>query len=228
MGDDPLDLRASASEFQVRFFEDRAPPLPLPDSLIAEPLEIPEVYSPIIPQIEPLPPALLPAAAIQQQPMNGDQLAGSSQETTEPTNPGAAAQPESIVYLLDTSSSMGLQGRLPSACRALLDHVRRLHPESRFQVVTYDDRPIPLRLSPDDWSRPTQDTLQSLAVRLLKLRAEGGSQHEAAFNTALSRGATLVYWLSDEAETWPARPHKVEILSFRPRRWPASQEILSK
>jgi hypothetical protein len=104
------------------------------------------------------------------------------------------AQGKTIVYLIDSSSSMGPSGALDAACRQLRESIRRLPATARFQVITYNSSARPL-LS-DRWLDPTQD-LNRVEQAVAALQAVGGTNHNSLF-WALSFQPDALYFLTDD------------------------------
>lgn len=86
-----------------------------------------------------------------------------------PAEPGTRQGAEdALVLLLDTSCSMGLDGRLDAARRAIASAARRVDPETRFSLVTFDDRArivVPAATG----------AAEGLAAVVGRLREDGGS-----------------------------------------------------
>jgi hypothetical protein len=127
-------------------------------------------------------------------------------ETPPPLPPGTACEffgvpavGTSVVFVLDRSASMGLDGRLERARRELAASLRRLPPSARFQVIAYNRVAEPLRLPEYYGLLPaTPDAVAAAIAALDALTAEGGSEHGTALKQALMLGPDVVYFLTDE------------------------------
>jgi hypothetical protein len=104
-----------------------------------------------------------------------------------------------VVFVLDRSVSMALHGYLDSARAEIADALRRLSPETQFQVVLYQRHasvllgPLPSRL------HPAEPATVERAVRALEtVTAEGPTVHRAGMELALSLAPEAVVLLTDE------------------------------
>jgi hypothetical protein len=112
---------------------------------------------------------------------------------------GVPAVGTTVVYVLDRSASMGLDGRLGRARRELAASLRRLPPAARFQVVAYNKAAEPLRLPGGLGLVPATPAAVADAVAAVeRLPAEGGSDHLRALTAALALGPDVVFFLTDE------------------------------
>lgn len=125
-----------------------------------------------------------------------------SQETPEPRTsspPGTPLHgkpkgPISIVYVLDRSSSMGVDGMLRRACDSIRTSLSQLTADCRFQIVAYNggvDR-FDSRLL-----LPTVENRERASRWLDALTAEGSSDHVRGFREALSLHSDAVFLLTD-------------------------------
>jgi hypothetical protein len=112
---------------------------------------------------------------------------------------GVPAIGKSVVFVLDRSASMGLDGRLDRARRELADSLRRLPPSARFQVIAYNKAAEPIRIHGMDGLLPaTPDAIESVIAAMNRLPAEGGSEHVDALTKALTLAPDVIYFLTDE------------------------------
>jgi hypothetical protein len=112
---------------------------------------------------------------------------------------GVPAVGTSVVFVLDRSASMGLDGRLDRARRELAASLRRLPSSTRFQVVAYNRAAEPLHLPGSFGLVPaTPDNVAAAIAATDELKAEGSSEHLKALTAALALGPDVVYFLTDE------------------------------
>jgi hypothetical protein len=112
---------------------------------------------------------------------------------------GVPAIGKSVVFVLDRSASMGLDGRLDRARRELAVSLHRLPPSARFQVIAYNKGAEPIRVHGADGLLPaTAETIESVIAAVERLPAEGGSEHASALTKALALVPDVVYFLTDE------------------------------
>jgi len=109
-----------------------------------------------------------------------------------------AAQGRAIVYVIDRSASMGLNGALAAARRELLASLDRLPPDARFQVIVYNRTPEPLRLGGrTGLAFATPENKQQAAALLEGLTAEGSTEHLPALKAALALDPDVIFFLTD-------------------------------
>jgi hypothetical protein len=112
---------------------------------------------------------------------------------------GVPAVGKSVVFVLDRSASMGLDGRLERARRELAASLRRLPPSARFQVIAYNRTADPVRLPGRFGLLPaTPDAVEGVIAAVESLPAEGGTDHAAALTAAVGLGPDVIYFLTDE------------------------------
>lgn len=105
---------------------------------------------------------------------------------------------KTVVYVIDRSASMGLNGSLTVAKRELLASLKRLPPEARFQVIFYNRSAEPLRIGGrSDLLPATPDYKQQVALLLETLDAEGGTEHLSALQCALAFQPEVIFFLTD-------------------------------
>lgn len=116
----------------------------------------------------------------------------------------------SVVYVIDRSLSMGLNGALGSARRELLASLDRLPETVRFQVILYNRQAEPLRLDGHwDLVPATAANRQRVAELVEALRAEGGTDHLAALRRALVLQPEVLFFITDAAELTPQQVRTV-------------------
>jgi von Willebrand factor type A domain len=100
----------------------------------------------------------------------------------------------SVVYVIDRSSSMGVDGLLRAATAAVRASLAQLGPDSRFAIVAYNGGTSQLggELLP-----PTPGNMERAAKWLADLTAEGRSDHRAGFRDALAFRPDTIYLLTD-------------------------------
>jgi hypothetical protein len=107
----------------------------------------------------------------------------------------------SVVYVLDRSISMGFGGALTAARRAVLDGLRRLPADVRFQVVAYNRRAEPLTLLGRKALAPaTADARRQAAQALADLQPLDGTDHFRAVERALAFRPDMICLVTDAGE----------------------------
>ena len=126
---------------------------------------------------------------------------------------GVPAIGKSVVFVLDRSASMGLDGRLDRARRELAMSLRRLPPSARFQVIAYNRAAEPVRVRGQDGLLPaTREYIEDAIQAIDRLPAEGGSEHLNALTKALALVPDVIYFLTDEDDL---EPRDVQIVTRR-------------
>jgi hypothetical protein len=124
---------------------------------------------------------------------------------------GVPAIGSSVVFVIDRSASMGLEGRFERARSELEASLRRLPSTARFQVIAYDRHAETLVGS---GLRPaTADTIQSAIVAVERLKAEGGTDHTSAFRAALAMRPDVICFLTDDDELTPQQVSEITRLN---------------
>jgi hypothetical protein len=107
-------------------------------------------------------------------------------------------QGQSVVYVIDRSSSMGEQGRLARARAELLASLAQLPESARFQILVYNRQTEPLRCSGSAGLLPaTAANKERAAAFLHGLLAEGSTDHLPALRSALVLEPEVIYFLTD-------------------------------
>jgi hypothetical protein len=114
---------------------------------------------------------------------------------------GIDAQGAKFVYVIDRSGSMGIDGDRPlAAAKAeLLRSIEKLDTVQQFQIVFYNERPrtfnptgVPGRLTFGN------DQNKAEVRRFLEtVKAEGGTDHEAAVMTAIRMRPDVIFLVTD-------------------------------
>jgi hypothetical protein len=109
-----------------------------------------------------------------------------------------ATQAKAIVYVIDRSASMGLNGGLAKAKRELLVSLDRLPSTCRFQIIAYNRSAEPLRLNGDSGLVfATPENKRRVAALLQEMEAEGSTEHLPALRRALALGPDVIFFLTD-------------------------------
>jgi hypothetical protein len=115
-----------------------------------------------------------------------------------------AAHGRAIVYVIDRSASMGLNGALAAAQQELRASLERLPPTARFQVIAYNRSAEPLHVGGRaDLLPATPENKARAAALVAALRAEGGTEHLPALRRALTLRPDVIYFLTDADDLRP-------------------------
>jgi hypothetical protein len=124
------------------------------------------------------------------------------------------AQGRSIVYVVDRSASMGMEGRWEAARRELLASLSRLPASVRFQIIVYNRWTESIRLGVRPELLPATEENKALACRFLDaVVAEGGTDHLPALRAALALQPDVVYFLTDADDLQPEQVRAVTQLN---------------
>src|SRR5262245_24003613 len=107
---------------------------------------------------------------------------------------GVLKSGRSVVYVLDQSSSMNLDGLLPRAVAAIKTSLDQLGPDVRFRIVAYNRTATTLT---PELVPATPDEVGRAGAWLDQLRAEGGSNHVAGMREGLWLRPDAVVLLTD-------------------------------
>jgi hypothetical protein len=103
-----------------------------------------------------------------------------------------------VIFVIDRSTSMGLNGGLSAAKREVLASLGKLPESTRFQVILYNREATPLRLGGKTELVPVTDEARREAHLLLAaVRAEGSTNHQEALRRALSLLPDLILLVTD-------------------------------
>ena len=112
-----------------------------------------------------------------------------------------ATRARTIVYVIDRSASMGLNGYLAAAKRELLTSLAHLPASARFQIIAYNRTARPLRMNGHSGLVfATSDNKRCAASLLEGIPAEGGTEHVQALREALALGPEVIFFLTDAAD----------------------------
>jgi hypothetical protein len=222
----PLAIDACAFALEVRTPSD--PPSHLPPGPTLQPVVVVPTATPPVFVASADSPRILPAFA-------HEKSASSSASHTEfaPYSSGTGsaggtgdgiitaffetpARGRSVVYVVDRSSSMGVNGALDAVKRELRASLDRLPEDARFQIVFYNRHAEVLSIDRQTGLLPATAANKSQAVqRLDSLTAEGGTAHLEALQRALNLGADVIYFLTDADDLPPQTVQAVTRLNQR-------------
>jgi hypothetical protein len=112
-----------------------------------------------------------------------------------------ATQAKTIVYVVDRSASMGLNGCLAAAKRELRASLDQLPSSARFQIIVYNRSAAMLRINGHSGLvSATSDNKRCVASLLEEIPAEGGTEHLQAVRQALALRPDVIYFLTDAAD----------------------------
>jgi hypothetical protein len=115
---------------------------------------------------------------------------------------GVPAQGQRIVYVLDRSCSMGLQGALTAARHELEASLARLPATAWFQVIEYNTSAAPL-LGGKTLLPATPENIGLATAALEALAPARGTLHLEALLMALALQPDAIYFLTDADELNP-------------------------
>jgi hypothetical protein len=211
------EMHVSLAEPRELVFDVKLTPLPAPSQ--AAPAPVPTIAAP---ESNPL----------DIQPASGHEAAGPASEGSKPQaapaqgsmpggNGGATTsffavptRARSVVYVIDRSVSMGLNGALDAVKRELLASLARLPGDARFQVVYYNRRADLLNVD-GNCGLLAASPAHKVRVDLLldRLQAEGGTDHVPALTLALSMQPDVIYFLTDADDLTPTQARSMTLLN---------------
>lgn len=110
---------------------------------------------------------------------------------------GALAPNQTVVYVLDSSGSMGAHGMFDAARAQLVATLKAQPAGARFQVMAYAGTPTPL-LASDGGALPMSEAnVRSAAQKLAALEPRGKSDHRAAIRAAAAYRPDVILVLTD-------------------------------
>lgn len=112
------------------------------------------------------------------------------------------AEARSVVYVLDSSGSMGQQGRLALAEQEVVRSVGRLSAAVRFQIIAYN-RQLKFLVGAGGLQSAALDQLSEVKGRLNQLVPEGGTDHFQALRQALLLRPEVIFFLTDADDLKP-------------------------
>jgi hypothetical protein len=128
---------------------------------------------------------------------HNDRAPGTSNGGAATTFFGVPARGQRIVYVVDRSCSMGLQGAWQAARRELLASLQRLPPTAWFQVILYNSSPSVLLGQNGEMLPATPDNLRRAAAALEAQEPAGGTKHLPALQAGLALQPDEVFFLTD-------------------------------
>jgi hypothetical protein len=213
----PLGLGAVIIQDDVKL----SPVEPPPESVLniqLLPAKAPSTSTPAAPVVEPLPPSLSgPIRPVTQVASAGAGAVNDGGEGAG-TGPGHSADPlfapaaraRSVVFVIDRSVSMGLNGALAQVKRELMASLDRLPSDVRFQIIFYNRSAQPLILGGAmNMALATPANRQAVAQQLEALAAEGATDHLPALSLALAYDADVIYFLTDADDLRPEQVRQV-------------------
>jgi hypothetical protein len=139
-------------------------------------------------------------------------------QQTDPLPPGAITTfcgvptvGKSVVFVIDRSASMGLDGRFERARREIAVSLRRLPPDSRFQVIAYH-RSSELLAGPG-LVLATMESVEAGLSALERLIPEGGTDHSKALRTAMALQPDVICFLTDDDDLTPDQVREITRLN---------------
>lgn len=110
----------------------------------------------------------------------------------------APARGQSVVYVIDRSISMGLNGALEMVKTELLHSLAELPSQARFQVIFFNRTAETVHVEGQTaLLSASAANKQQVAGQLETLRAEGGTDPWPALRLALSLEPDVIYFLTD-------------------------------
>lgn len=123
------------------------------------------------------------------------------------------ARGQRVVYVIDSSSSMGKNGALKVATAELLASLAKLPPDALFQIIIYNTTARELVPSLPGWLAPTQTILDRMQAALSSLAAEGRTEHAPALRLAFHLRPDVVFLLTDADDLTPEHIQQVRVLN---------------
>jgi hypothetical protein len=173
-----------------------SPPAPLPQPVVTAQTTLPA--PPPLPQsiARNLPADVRPAAHVG--PAAASSPAAHSSGPRAVTFFAVPAQGKSIVYVIDRSSSMGIDGRFDRAREQVIASLRQLPADARFQVIAYDRTALALDIGGRGLAVATPANVETAAAALAAMFPEGATDHVRALRQALLLRPEVIYFLTDE------------------------------
>jgi hypothetical protein len=107
-------------------------------------------------------------------------------------------QARRVVYVIDHSASMGLNGSFARAKRELLASLERLPADAYFQVIVYNRSSELLSLgSGSSLAAASPESKRRAADTLERLQPEGGTDYIPALKRALALQPDVIFFLTD-------------------------------
>jgi hypothetical protein len=114
---------------------------------------------------------------------------------------GVSGSGSRFVYVFDRSDSMNGYGGKPlrAAKAELLRSLRTLSERQRFQLIFYNDKPKPFKVSglPLQLLRGEPSVIDRAERYVDAIAAFGGTEHDTALKMALRMGPDVIFFLTD-------------------------------
>jgi hypothetical protein len=128
---------------------------------------------------------------------NGSHSATPNSGKGSPLHPTVLAG-NSIVYVLDCSSSMGRGNKLREAIATLESSLKQLTSEVHFQIVLYHSQAEKMTIGGStDLVPASEENIRSVVESLSRLKAEGTSKHLEGIKTAFRLEPSVIFLLTD-------------------------------
>ncbi len=119
---------------------------------------------------------------------------------------------QTVVYVIDRSASMWINGGLAAAKRELLASLERLPSTCRFQIILYNRTAEPLKINGlSGLLPPSAEVRAEIALQLDSLRAAGSTEHLPALRRALALSPDLLFFLTDADDLTVAQARAVTL-----------------
>jgi hypothetical protein len=118
---------------------------------------------------------------------------------------GVTSSAKRVVFVLDSSISMGLSGSFRAAKAEIVRVLRGFPAETCFQVILYNESAEPLRIGRGERLLPADAaTLRAVEGILAEARPSGETDHAKALSMALSLDPEVIYLVTDADDLTPA------------------------
>jgi hypothetical protein len=139
---------------------------------------------------------------------------GQSSDEASPALFGVPVQARTVVFLIDRSISMGLNGGLDAAKQELREWLERMPATTHFQVLFYnrivEAAPIAGR---DGLLENTEETREAVMRMADRIRAEGGTDHGVALRRALALRCDAILFVTDADDLKPEQVRAITELN---------------
>jgi hypothetical protein len=96
---------------------------------------------------------------------------------------GVEARGERFVYIVDTSGSMGVAGKIQALKKELLQSISKMADSAQFVVIPFSDSAVPIG-GKGEWTRATPTGRKVISREIEVLRADGGTEPFGGFEIA--------------------------------------------
>jgi hypothetical protein len=151
-------------------------------------------------------------------PEGGPNPSGAESGGTGPTTTffQVAANGQRVVYVIDRSMSMGLEGRLAAAKRELITSLEQLPATAWFQVIVYNTAVEVLPIDGRTGLVRATAANKSQAAQLLRDRfPDGSTRHLPALKQALAMQPDVLFFLTDADELKAEEVREVTAINHR-------------